>query len=77
MKYESTNGVVKGASFQDVMLSGYADDGGMFLPECIPEISLEELRRFSALTYAELCKEIVKKFSTGEEYTALNIDGKL
>eukprot|EP00795_Rhopilema_esculentum_P004546 gene4546-20798_t len=74
MKYESTNGVVKGASFQDVMLSGYADDGGMFLPECIPEISLEELRRFSALTYAELCKEIVKKFSTSEEYTALNID---
>ena len=59
MKYLSTRGGVKGLSFADVLVSSYAPDGGMYLPETIPQVSLDVLRTWAELPYHELCAEIL------------------
>ena len=41
MKYQSTRGGVSGISFKDAVLMGLADDGGLLVPEFIPDVSAE------------------------------------
>ena len=40
MKYCSTRGKIKGLSFEDVLFSGFLADGGMALPESIPQVCI-------------------------------------
>ena len=75
MRYQSTRNNVKGKSFQDVLMAGYANDGGFFMPEVIPVLTTDELKQFSSFNYAELCREIVKKFVASEEYQKLGLHG--
>jgi threonine synthase len=49
-------------SFSEVLLCGLADDGGLFVPEVYPHISLETLKHFKTLPYHELAFEIMKLF---------------
>eukprot|EP00112_Aurelia_sp_Birch-Aquarium-sp1_P006372 Seg1704.10 transcript_id=Seg1704.10/GoldUCD/mRNA.D3Y31 product="Threonine synthase-like 2" protein_id=Seg1704.10/GoldUCD/D3Y31 len=72
-QFQSTRGSARCDSFQDIILSGYAPDGGMFLPEKIPKLSLEDLVAYSMLDYVNLCREIVKQFTSEEEYAKLNL----
>lgn len=62
------------ASFLDVLLNGYASDGGMFLPMTIPKICAEELEKWSALTYIQVVKKISALY-VEEEMTPQEIDG--
>ncbi|KAK3797702.1 hypothetical protein RRG08_054719 [Elysia crispata] len=62
MKYHSTRGGASGMSFKDMLLSGYACDGGMLLPENIPTVSRETLRSWAGLPYAELAFKIASCF---------------
>tara|TARA_R110002050_G_scaffold293812_1_gene450892 strand:+ start:462 stop:659 length:198 start_codon:yes stop_codon:yes gene_type:complete len=38
MKYHSTRGGDIGLSFSSVLLRGLAEDGGLFVPDSIPEV---------------------------------------
>lgn len=67
MKYCSTMGGVKGLSFEDVLFSGYLEDGGMALPESIPKVSLETLKSWAGLSYRDIVLKIVPLFVTEEE----------
>ncbi len=58
MRYCSTRAGVQGRSFRDVLFSGYAADGGMFMPETLPSLSAETLRSWSRLSYQQLLCEI-------------------
>jgi threonine synthase len=62
MKYVSTRNSSKNFNFSEVFIKGLADDGGLFIPESVPKISNEELKRLSKLNYQELAKEIVFLF---------------
>ncbi|XP_055056228.2 threonine synthase-like 2 [Misgurnus anguillicaudatus] len=62
MLYCSTRGGVQGWSFRDVLFSGYAPDGGMFMPETIPLLSPETLRSWRHLSYQQLMCEICSLF---------------
>ncbi|XP_057674647.1 threonine synthase-like 2 [Corythoichthys intestinalis] len=62
MKYCSTRGGVHGWEFRDVLFSGYAPDGGMFMPESIPTLSRETLRCWSGLSYPKLVVEVASLF---------------
>ena len=62
MKYISTRNGSKEFNFSEVFIKGLADDGGLFVPKSIPEISKEELLRFSKLNYKDLAKEIIFLF---------------
>ncbi|NPA39855.1 MAG: threonine synthase [Thermodesulfobacteria bacterium] len=62
MKYLSTRGGVSGLSFSDTVFEGLAPDGGLILPEDIPEFEEKELNELSKLSYVELAFEVFKRF---------------
>ncbi len=65
MNYLSTRGAGGGArhTFSDILLSGLAPDGGLYLPAEYPRVAPAELARWRGLPYAELAYEILAKFS--------------
>ncbi|KAM9338199.1 threonine synthase-like 2 [Symphorus nematophorus] len=62
MQYCSTRGGVRGWDFRDVLFSGYAPDGGMFMPESVPLLSRDTLRGWRGLPYAKLVVEVASLF---------------
>ncbi|MDC0887863.1 threonine synthase, partial [Porticoccus sp.] len=66
MKYVSTRGKAPILSFEEAMLAGLASDGGLYVPEKIPNFSKEEISSWSDLTYEELAFKIMSPFIDGE-----------
>jgi threonine synthase len=64
VKYVSTRGNAPEASFLDILLSGLAPDGGLYLPASYPPVGRAELDRWRALPYAELAAAVLGKFVT-------------
>ncbi len=62
MKYLSTRGKVKGLSFEDAIMMGLAEDGGLLVPERIPEVYERDLRHLSELSYPQLAYEIMSRY---------------
>ncbi|MEO5378577.1 MAG: threonine synthase [Magnetococcus sp. DMHC-6] len=62
MNYISTRGQVDPISFSKAVMMGLATDGGLLLPQQIPFIDKETLRRWSALSFQELAIEVMKPF---------------
>jgi threonine synthase len=63
MKYISTRGQTDPVSFNDAVAIGLAPDGGLFLPESLPDIT-PRLAAWKNLSYAELCFEFLSLFAT-------------
>ena len=63
MRYISTRGQIDPVEFQDVVLMGLADDGGLTLPESIPDVS-GKLAQLRELPYPQLAFEIIRLFTT-------------
>ena len=61
MKYMSTRGGVRGVSFQDAVMMGLADDGGLLIPETLPDVSAK-LAAWRRLTYTEFAKQLLALF---------------
>ncbi len=61
ISYRSTRGGAQGVTATEAILKGIADDGGLFVPEDIPEMdfSLEELKE---MDYKELAYSIMKQY---------------
>ena len=66
MKYLSTRGSQKNLSYNEILLEGLSIDGGLFIPEKLPKVSLSELLEMSKLDYYELASKIIYKF-TGDD----------
>ncbi|MBU2984317.1 threonine synthase [Saccharophagus degradans] len=66
MKYISTRGDAPALSFEDVVLTGLANDGGLYLPETLPKFSAEEIASWRGLDYRELAFKIISPFVDGE-----------
>jgi len=64
MRYISTRGGIAPVSFQDAVMMGLANDGGLLLPERIPVVTSSELVAWSSLSYQELAFEIISLFAT-------------
>ncbi|XP_024858280.1 threonine synthase-like 2 [Kryptolebias marmoratus] len=62
MLYCSTRGGVHGWDFKDVLFSGFAPDGGMFMPESVPVLSPETLRSWRGLSYSQLVVDVSSLF---------------
>lgn len=63
MRYISTRGGEAPAlGFEDVLLTGLATDGGLYVPESLPHFSLEEIRSWRGLPYAELAYKVMYPF---------------
>jgi threonine synthase len=63
MKFISTRGQTPALGFSDAVATGLAPDGGLFLPESLPDFS-GRLAAFERLGYADLCFEFMRVFAT-------------
>ena len=62
IKYTSTRGGEQNLSFDDVLLTGLARDGGLYMPESWPSFSYNKLLEMKNLDYPTLASEIIKQF---------------
>ncbi|XP_054963678.1 threonine synthase-like 2 isoform X3 [Pan paniscus] len=66
MWYVSTRGVAPRVNFEGALFSGYAPDGGLFMPEELPQLDRETLCQWSTLSYPGLVKELCALFIGSE-----------
>ena len=62
MRYISTRGGSPKLNFSEVLLTGLAPDGGLYLPEHYPKFSNDELNDMRDMTYQDLAFNIFEKF---------------
>ena len=62
MKYVSTRGGIEPLGFQDAVMMGLADDGGLIVPQSIPDVS-DRLADWAGLDYPELAFEVIRLFT--------------
>ena len=65
-RYISTRGEAPVLGFCDVMLTGLARDGGLYVPETWPQLSPETIAGFFGRPYWEVAVDMVKPFVGGE-----------
>jgi threonine synthase len=61
MQYISTRGGISPIAFKDAVMMGLATDGGLLLPESIPDVRAE-LANWATLPYPELAYEVMSRF---------------
>lgn len=62
MEYISTRGESEKAGFKEILLSGMAPDGGLYLPSSFPEIDFASLSKFEGMSYSEIAAKIMLPF---------------
>ena len=66
MKYISTRGQAPALGFTDVLLTGLAADGGLYVPETWPQMTHHELKDLRGKSYADTAFAVIKPFVGGE-----------
>ena len=61
MKYMSTRGGVRGLSFKDAVMMGLADDGGLLIPESLPDVR-SRIDSWRGLGYIAFAKQVLRLF---------------
>jgi threonine synthase len=65
MRYISTRGQAPARDFAGVLLTGLAEDGGLFMPESWPVFSPTDWRAMRGLTYPDLAARVMAPFVDG------------
>lgn len=68
MRYISTRGQAPSLTFEEAMLSGLARDGGLYVPETIPQMSAGDIRALHGLSYEETAFRVMRPF-VGDGFT--------
>ena len=77
MNYISTRGIIKeSVSSAYAIKTGLAKDGGLYMPESIPQITKEGLSELAICSYPERAAKILSKFLTDYTYEELLEDAK-
>jgi threonine synthase len=75
MQYISTRGRAPVLTFEEAMLTGLARDGGLYVPESIPEFSAAEIKAMAGKSYEEIAFKVMRHFVgdcfTDAEFTDL------
>ena len=64
--FYSTNLRADPVCFSDALLKGIAPDGGLYMPEFIPQISNDTIREFTGKEYFQIAFEIIKPYLAGQ-----------
>ena len=59
MKYVSTRGTAPELEFEDVLLTGLAADGGLYVPAEWPRFSADDIRAMRAMSYEEIALAVM------------------
>jgi len=62
LRYKSNKGGGKLVDFETAILAGFAEDGGLYVPEKLPQITSRQLEAWRTLSYAELAFKILSLF---------------
>ncbi|HWL18459.1 MAG TPA: threonine synthase [Bradyrhizobium sp.] len=65
-RYVSTRGEAPALGFCDVMLTGLARDGGLYVPEAWPQLSPKTIAGFFGRPYWEVAVDVIRPFAGGE-----------
>lgn len=66
MKYISTRGQSPAQNFEQVLLTGLAPDGGLYVPESMPTFTHAEIAGWRDLSYPDLAMKVIAPFVDGE-----------
>ena len=64
MNYISTRGYDKKYSAAEAIITGIAPDGGLFVPETIPQISAEEIEEMKNMQFFQISARVLSKYLT-------------
>jgi threonine synthase len=62
IKYVSNRGGGTAVDFETAILDGFAVDGGLYVPERLPHVSIETLNEWKNLSYKEIAFEVLSLF---------------
>ncbi len=65
MKYISTRGEASQRDFEDVLLTGLADDGGLYVPSVWPSFSEKDIRALAGRPYVDVACRVMAPFVAG------------
>ena len=68
MRYISTRGNAPVLNFEEAMLTGLARDGGLYVPESIPQMSAGDIKALRGLSYEEIAFRVMRPF-IGDTFT--------
>lgn len=68
MKYVSTRGQSPALTFEQAMLTGLAPDGGLYVPESVPQLSADDIRAMVGKPYEDVAFTVMKPF-IGDAFT--------
>lgn len=71
MRYISTRGGLEEKLSAEAIKQGLAADGGLFVPDTIPELSMTEIQELVNMDYATRAARILSKFLTDYTYEEL------
>lgn len=71
MKFISTRGKSEVSCAAKAIAKGLADDGGLYVPERFPQISVQELNDMLELSYAERAAKVLSKYLEEYDYNEL------
>lgn len=76
MEYISTRGNAPVLDFENVLLTGLARDGGLYVPAQWPEFSSKKIASFAGASYQEVAFEILHRF-TGDCFQESELRGMI
>ena len=62
LKYVSNRGGGEAVDIEQAILNGYAPDGGLYVPEELPQVTISQLEEWKNLSYPALAFEILSLF---------------
>ena len=62
MQYQSTRNKALSVSSAEAIKKGLSEEGGLFVPEAIPSITIDEIGALADLNYRERAYRVLKKF---------------
>jgi threonine synthase len=65
VQYVSTRGEAPELGFEDVLLTGLARDGGLYIPKSWPQIGADELRGLRGYSYQDVAYHVISRFTGG------------
>lgn len=68
MKYISTRGDAPALTFEQAMLTGLARDGGLYVPETIPQLTQADISAMAGKSYEEVAFRVMRPF-IGDTFT--------
>jgi len=74
MRYISTRGSAPVLSFEEAMLTGLARDGGLYVPETIPQMSHDDIAALAGKSYEEIAFAVMRPF-IGDTFTDAEFRG--